>query len=81
MPPSTQPNTRTTHPGPTGRYGCLGDGTREDRLVPTRVLGLDGVTILQVACGWRHSIAVTDAHKLFTWGWGKFGQTGLGDTE
>lgn len=64
-----------------GRYGCLGDGTREDRHVPTPTKGLEGVHVAQVACGWRHSICVSDRHKLYTFGWGKFGQIGHGDNE
>jgi len=64
-----------------GKYGCLGDGSREDRLVPTLTRGLEGVHVAQVACGWRHSIAVTDKAKLYTFGWGKFGQIGHGDNE
>lgn len=51
------------------------------RLVPTLTLGLQGVHVAQVACGWRHSIAVTDSAKLYTFGWGKFGQIGHGDNE
>jgi alpha-tubulin suppressor-like RCC1 family protein len=39
--------------------------------VPTLTLGLEGATIAEVACGWRHSIAVTDKHALYTFGWGE----------
>ncbi|KIY98506.1 putative E3 ubiquitin-protein ligase HERC1 [Monoraphidium neglectum] len=64
-----------------GKYGCLGDGSREDRHVPTLTKGLEGVHVAQVACGWRHSIAVTDNHRIYTFGWGRFGQIGHGDNE
>ncbi|GAX82276.1 hypothetical protein CEUSTIGMA_g9705.t1 [Chlamydomonas eustigma] len=64
-----------------GRYGNLGDGNREDRLVPVRTLGLDGVHISQVACGWRHSMAVDKEGRMYTFGWSKYGQLGHGDLE
>lgn len=64
-----------------GRYGNLGDGERHDRHTPTAVLGLDGVHVAKVACGWRHSAAVSDNGRLYTFGWSKYGQLGHGDTE
>jgi alpha-tubulin suppressor-like RCC1 family protein len=33
----------------------------------------------QVACGWRHTISVSESGKLFTFGWSKYGQLGHGD--
>lgn len=62
-----------------GRYGNLGDGERVDRHAPIRVHGLDGVHVAKVACGWRHSAAVTDNGRVFSWGWSKYGQLGVGD--
>ena len=47
--------------------------------MPTRVAGLGGVHVNGVACGWRHSCAVDRTGRLFTWGWGKYGQLGHGD--
>ena len=41
--------------------------------------GLEGVRVAQVACGWRHSAAVDDQGRLYVWGWGRWGQLGLGD--
>ena len=34
-----------------------------------------------MAGGWRHSIAVTEADKIYTWGWNKFGQLGIRSNE
>lgn len=64
-----------------GRYGNIGDGHRQDRHVPTQVQGLAAVKIEQVACGWRHNLAVDDTGALYTWGWSKYGQLGHGDYE
>jgi len=63
-----------------GRYGNLGDGEREDRHTPVMCHGLDGVNINRVACGWRHSIAVSAEGAVHTFGWSKYGQLGHGDT-
>lgn len=62
-----------------GRYGNLGTGEVQDRLLPTRVESLAGVDIQKVACGWRHSIVVDTKGRLFTFGWSKYGQLGHGD--
>jgi alpha-tubulin suppressor-like RCC1 family protein len=50
-----------------------------DRHAPIKVHGLQGVTVARVACGWRHSAAVTDNGRVFSWGWSKYGQLGMGD--
>lgn len=34
-----------------------------------------------VACGWRHTIAVSELGSLYTYGWSKYGQLGHGDYE
>ena len=41
----------------------------------------EGVFIKTVACGWRHSCAVTNKGELYTFGWSKYGQLGHGDNE
>jgi alpha-tubulin suppressor-like RCC1 family protein len=68
-----------------GRYGNLGDGDRQDRHAPAAVnsasIDSSGSTVTSVACGWRHSAAVTSDGRVFTFGWSKYGQLGLGDHE
>ncbi|XP_020204704.1 ultraviolet-B receptor UVR8 isoform X1 [Cajanus cajan] len=63
-----------------GRYGNLGLGDRNDRLLPEKVT-VDGDKITMVACGWRHTICVSSSGGLYTNGWGKYGQLGHGDFE
>uniref|UniRef100_A0A803KNC2 RCC1-like domain-containing protein n=1 Tax=Chenopodium quinoa TaxID=63459 RepID=A0A803KNC2_CHEQI len=64
-----------------GRYGNLGLGDRKDRLVPERSSSIDGIKMIQVACGWRHTITVTSSGSIYTYGWSKYGQLGHGDFE
>lgn len=38
------------------------------------------VEVGAVSCGSRHTAAVTRDGELYTWGWGKYGQLGHGDS-
>ncbi|KAG2485744.1 hypothetical protein HYH03_015553 [Edaphochlamys debaryana] len=61
------------------KFGQLGLGDGEDRSAPTRVEGaLAGRRVAQLACGWRHTLAVTQDGAVFSWGRGVNGQLGLG---
>ncbi|KAJ4814175.1 Regulator of chromosome condensation (RCC1) family protein [Rhynchospora pubera] len=64
-----------------GRYGNLGLGDRNDRLTPEKVTSTEGVKMILVACGWRHTITVSTSGSLYTYGWSKYGQLGHGDFE
>jgi alpha-tubulin suppressor-like RCC1 family protein len=63
--------------------GQLGDDTQTDRLVPTLV-NMTGVlnnkTIIAIAAGDSHSIALSADNKLFSWGHNSVGQVGDGST-
>eukprot|EP00252_Welwitschia_mirabilis_P002528 TRINITY_DN12498_c0_g1_i2.p1 TRINITY_DN12498_c0_g1~~TRINITY_DN12498_c0_g1_i2.p1 ORF type:complete len:398 (-),score=71.95 TRINITY_DN12498_c0_g1_i2:131-1324(-) len=48
--------------------------------IPNPVTSLDGVNIVQIACGGFHSLALSDDGKVFTWGHGGQGQLGHGST-
>ncbi|KAJ6674253.1 REGULATOR OF CHROMOSOME CONDENSATION [Salix viminalis] len=56
-----------------GRYGNLGLGDRNDRLVPEKVSLVNGDKMIMVACGWRHTISVSSSGGLYTYGWSKYG--------
>lgn len=36
--------------------------------------------VVQISCGWRHTLAVTDKDNVFSWGRGTSGQLGHGDS-
>ncbi|MEW5304415.1 MAG: hypothetical protein WDW36_007026 [Sanguina aurantia] len=49
--------------------GCLGTGDKEGRMLPTRVGGqLASKDVVQVACGWNLTVAVTRDGKAFQMG-------------
>jgi alpha-tubulin suppressor-like RCC1 family protein len=67
-----------------GSYGQLGLGDTNNRLVPTLV-GTEevfgGSKVRTVACGDVHTLAVTEAGELWTWGYGAQGRLGLNDEQ
>lgn len=62
-------------------YCQLGNGTTNQGLIPTVVLGaLTGKTVVEVACGSHHSICLTSDGELYAWGQNNCGQIGSGTT-
>jgi len=64
-----------------GMYGKLGHGNENGCSTPRKVEALTGSHISQIACGSRHTAAVTSTGKLYTWGDKENGVAGHGDTE
>lgn len=63
--------------------GQLGDGTTTDRTVPVAVLtdgALAGKTVVAIAAGEDHSIALTSDGMVYAWGRNTYGQLGDGTT-
>ena len=63
-----------------GSYGNLGHGDNTDVSTPKLVEALLGKQCISVACGAKHTIALTAAGGVFTWGYGGGGRLGCGDT-
>lgn len=62
-------------------YCQLGNGTTNQGLTPTLVQGsLAGKTVVSVACGSHHSLALTSEGEVYAWGQNNCGQIGLGAT-
>eukprot|EP01064_Diplonema_japonicum_P018105 TRINITY_DN267_c3_g2_i1.p1 TRINITY_DN267_c3_g2~~TRINITY_DN267_c3_g2_i1.p1 ORF type:complete len:1894 (+),score=375.06 TRINITY_DN267_c3_g2_i1:44-5683(+) len=63
-----------------GQDGQLGLGDVDDRMVPAALplFSGRGINVDMVACGSHHTCVVYDG-MLYTMGWNRFGQLGLGD--
>lgn len=63
----------------TNDFGQLGTGDTTYHREPHPVQGLSEENIADVAAEGWHSLAITDAGQLFTWGRGEYGRLGLND--
>nr|XP_033804087.1 RCC1 and BTB domain-containing protein 1 isoform X1 [Geotrypetes seraphini]XP_033804088.1 RCC1 and BTB domain-containing protein 1 isoform X1 [Geotrypetes seraphini]XP_033804089.1 RCC1 and BTB domain-containing protein 1 isoform X1 [Geotrypetes seraphini]XP_033804091.1 RCC1 and BTB domain-containing protein 1 isoform X1 [Geotrypetes seraphini]XP_033804092.1 RCC1 and BTB domain-containing protein 1 isoform X1 [Geotrypetes seraphini]XP_033804093.1 RCC1 and BTB domain-containing protein 1 isof len=59
--------------------GQLGLGNNGNQMTPCRVAALQGVCVLQIACGFAHTLALTDEGLLYAWGANAYGQLGTGN--
>lgn len=60
--------------------GQLGHGMCEPSHIPRLILSLDGIKIVQVECGWSHSLCLSSDGRVFAFGSGDEGKLGLGNT-
>ena len=60
--------------------GQLGLGTTQHQVTPQLVEGLEGVRLIGVSCGLYHTVAVSDAGDVYSFGKNDYGQLGLGHT-
>jgi alpha-tubulin suppressor-like RCC1 family protein len=65
--------------GSSNTEGELGHGDMIARPVPTLIDALLEQKTISIACGFRHSLTCNNKGHVFTWGWGGFGQLGLGE--
>ncbi|KAL5481420.1 hypothetical protein EMCRGX_G021569 [Ephydatia muelleri] len=63
-----------------GNYGKLGHGDHITQKLPKLIEALSEKVVRQVACGNRHSAAITADGELYTWGEGDYGRLGHGTT-
>ncbi|KAJ3695612.1 hypothetical protein LUZ60_000989 [Juncus effusus] len=64
------------------KLGILGHGNDTGHWIPKRVCGpFDGLCVSSVSCGPWHTVVLTSAGTLFTFGEGEFGALGHGDRE
>ncbi|EFA81594.1 hypothetical protein PPL_05585 [Heterostelium album PN500] len=61
-----------------GTFGRLGHGNELPSFNPRPISTLVGKHIVSVAAGLMHSAAVDSQGALYTWGWNRYGQLGLG---
>ncbi|KAG6937258.1 HECT and RLD domain containing E3 ubiquitin protein ligase 4 [Chelydra serpentina] len=59
--------------------GQLGlPGTEECIRIPRNIKSLSDIQIMQVACGYYHSLALSKGSEVYSWGQNKYGQLGIG---
>ncbi|XP_053476679.1 probable E3 ubiquitin-protein ligase HERC4 isoform X2 [Ictalurus furcatus] len=59
--------------------GQLGLANIEECMrVPRTIKSLSEVHVVQVSCGYRHSLALSRRGQIFSWGQNRYGQLGLG---
>ncbi|KAG5681672.1 hypothetical protein PVAND_011086 [Polypedilum vanderplanki] len=62
-----------------GTFGQLGHGTVTNEILPRKVLELMGSTVIQIACGRRHTLTfLPSRNKVYAFGLGGSGQLGSG---
>ncbi|XP_041055229.1 E3 ubiquitin-protein ligase HERC2 isoform X4 [Carcharodon carcharias] len=61
--------------------GKLGHGNRSPCDRPRVIESLRGIEVIDVAAGGAHSACITAAGELYTWGKGRYGRLGHGDSE
>ncbi|OXU31335.1 hypothetical protein TSAR_012680, partial [Trichomalopsis sarcophagae] len=64
-----------------GDDGKLGHGNRITYDRPKLIEALLGTEIVDIACGGHHSAAISSAGWLYTWGKGRYGRLGHGDSD
>ncbi|XP_077975128.1 E3 ubiquitin-protein ligase HERC2-like isoform X2 [Styela clava] len=64
-----------------GGDGKLGHGSRTSHDRPRIIESLRGVEVVDISAGGSHSAAISSRGKLYTWGKGRYGRLGHGDSE
>ncbi|KAJ8028688.1 E3 ubiquitin-protein ligase HERC2 [Holothuria leucospilota] len=64
-----------------GEDGKLGHGNRTQCERPRVIESLRGKEIVDIACGGAHSAAITSSGELYSWGKGRYGRLGHGDSD
>ncbi|XP_023695221.1 RCC1 and BTB domain-containing protein 2 isoform X3 [Paramormyrops kingsleyae] len=63
-------------------YNCngqLGLGNNGNQQTPCRIAALQGINVVQIACGYAHTLALTDEGLIYAWGANSYGQLGTGN--
>ncbi|KAJ7344435.1 hypothetical protein JRQ81_000385 [Phrynocephalus forsythii] len=59
--------------------GQLGLGNSGNQPTPCRIAALEGIRVQRVACGYAHTLVLTDEGRLYAWGANSYGQLGTGN--
>ena len=61
-----------------GDFGRLGLGDCRDVFLPTPIPALSGIHVVAAACGDTHTLVLTDAGQVYSFGRNQNGQLGMG---
>ncbi|XP_054721916.1 E3 ubiquitin-protein ligase HERC2-like [Uloborus diversus] len=64
-----------------GDDGKLGHGSKSSCDKPKRIESIKDLEVVDIACGGAHSACITSSGELYTWGKGRYGRLGHGDSE
>nr|KAF6428368.1 RCC1 and BTB domain containing protein 2 [Rousettus aegyptiacus] len=59
--------------------GQLGIGSNGNQSTPCRIAALQGIRVQRVACGYAHTLVLTDEGQVYVWGANSYGQLGTGN--
>jgi alpha-tubulin suppressor-like RCC1 family protein len=60
-------------------YGVLGNGFNDKKIYrPQLNQYMNGLYIIDMSCGAKHTLVLTSSGNIYGWGWNKFGQIGCG---
>ncbi|EQC36786.1 hypothetical protein SDRG_05620 [Saprolegnia diclina VS20] len=62
-----------------GEHGQLGHGDKVNKTIPSLVKHLADKVVVQITCGWSHTVALTENGEVYTWGNGDHGKLGHND--
>ncbi|XP_034282767.1 RCC1 and BTB domain-containing protein 2 isoform X5 [Pantherophis guttatus] len=59
--------------------GQLGLGNGGNQPTPCRIAALQGIHVQRIACGYAHTLVLTDEGHIYAWGANSYGQLGTGN--
>jgi hypothetical protein len=64
-----------------GQIGNERNGSFECQSIPIKVNGFNNEKVIRISCGYRHSMALTESDRVFSWGYNSRGQLGYNNIE
>jgi alpha-tubulin suppressor-like RCC1 family protein len=61
--------------------GQLGHKENKSHFSPIEIKGFKSEKVIQISCGFAHSIVLTNKRRVYSFGYNKFGQLGVGDRD
>jgi alpha-tubulin suppressor-like RCC1 family protein len=62
------------------RWGQIGNGCNRNQSIPIKVKGFNNERVVMISCGRFHSMALIERGNVYSWGYNKYEQLGIGNT-